>query len=402
MKLKPIVAGMLLGLAGAPVMAAVVTTTTTTATQTQLDTMKATKIENILNKNQGGNGLSAADTQNWFNNVTVSGLINVDAITSNRTPLANNMYVGDSANEISLTDANLFVDTVVNNWTKVHLNAAHHNYGADSLVLRDASLSNDFGFDEAYVTIADFSQSPFYARLGKQFTTFGDYDVFAVVPSLTQLLTESNQNAAVVGFADASTFNADLFAFRGINKAGDNRKRVQNYGANIGYGDLDVTGYKLNIGYLSSMADVSYLASNVGSTFEKRIPAWTANAGVKSGPFDASLKYVTAGRRFDSSELAYDGKGAKPWAAGVDAGYSFCTMAHASRIGLSYQQSHEAVNVGTRGLPEKQYEAGYKVQVSPNTNLGFSVVHYRDYDTNHGGTDKANTTGVVRLGVNIV
>ena len=142
-KLKPIVAAVLLGLVGAPAMAAVVTSTTTTVdTQTQLDVMKAKigKMESILNQNQGGNGLTAGETQDWFNNVTVSGLINVDALASNRTPDGTSRYVGDSSNEVSLSNASLFVDANINNWTKAHLGLNHRDNSNTSLVLHDTTL----------------------------------------------------------------------------------------------------------------------------------------------------------------------------------------------------------------------------------------------------------------------
>jgi len=437
MKLKPIVASMfLLGLVSGTAFAATTTTTTTTTTQTQLDAMKAkiAKMEAVLDQNQGGTGLRTSS--DWASKIAVSGLIDVDAIYSNRTPgnRTNDLgvttfsrYNDQQSSDLNLGNAFLFVDSQINDWTKAHaaLDLTYdHEFGIEnrsSLVLRDAHGPL---LDEAYIKIANFTESPFYAKLGRQYIPFGDYDIYAVVPTLTQLLSESRKTAATVGMVDPSGFNGSLYTFRGINRVnrgpeGQNTStRIENFGVNLGFANaIDNMGYKLGIGYLDNMADVNYIANtSLGSHtfgsaagYTDRVNAISVNAGMNNGPFDASINYVAALKSFNKADLYFKNPNddAKPWAAAVNVGYSFPIVNnHPSRVSLGYQQSGEAANIGviggglaTGGMPEKRYQLDYKFEVSPNTDVTFVLLHDRDYDKSDSGTDDNATTGVVRFGV---
>jgi len=411
MNLKPIVASIILGLSGS----AFAASHTMMASQNQLDAMKTNsyKMDSMLSQNQGGTGLSSAETQNWFNNVTVGGKINLDFLASNHTSNGSgNFYQGSSTNDLQLTDAALFFDVAINEWTKAHLStnfrqgSVNANYSTLSnyLVERPSNLPL---LDEAYITLMNCSQSPLYARIGRQYATFGNYDVYAAVPSFTQLLSETNEVALVGGYLDPSSFAANIYTFRGINKTSGSNPRIQNYGATVAFGDVENMGFRVDLGYLDNMADVAYVSASSGlsSGYTNRVRALSADAMVMSGPFDGNVKYVTALNRFTYANIANGGSttnGAEPWAAGVDVGYNFNMMAHQSRVGLGYQQSGEATNVGALKLPQKRYQAEYTMDVSKNANVGFVVYHDQDYSTSHGGTNDAHTTGVVRLGVDLV
>ena len=80
MKLKPIVASMLVLVSG-PVLAAA---SDNANTQAQLDAMKANvaKLQAIVEQNQPG----GFTQDGWWNRITLSGLTYIDAIGSNKTP----------------------------------------------------------------------------------------------------------------------------------------------------------------------------------------------------------------------------------------------------------------------------------------------------------------------------
>jgi hypothetical protein len=426
MKLKPIIAAMLLVGVSSPVLAAMATNA---MTQPQLDAMNAriSRVEGLMNQNQAGTGLGVADTQNWFNSVTISGVLNVDALASNRTPNDDfnythdyrtvSMYDKEHSNNFRLADANVLVDAVINCWTSAHIGAnfrALSNIDADSDHLEHALVVSDFGLpivDEAYITVMN-AASPFYGRFGRQYVSFGDYSVYEAVPSLTQLLSETNQVAAVVGYSDPSTLGVNVYGFRGLEsrRYGADRSLVENFGATLSFGDVDTMGYKVGLGYLNNMADVAYISNQLTNGFgqdgsSERVNAMSANAAFKSGPFDAAVKYVTALDEFNRNEIGHDlsnSSGAEPWAVTAGVGYSFNTMQWPARFGFSYQQSGDAANIGTQGMPERRYQADFNVGVSKNTNVGFTLFNDRDYDRSEGGSGRNALTGVLRLGVDIV
>lgn len=416
MTLKPIVASvLLLGLASSSAFAA---TPSNAGTQAQLDAMKAkiAKMEAVLQQNQGGGFQQAND---WFNRITLSGEANVDGLIANRTRLTNS---DRHSSDININNANLFVDFIASDWTKGHLSLA---YQPKSPAYSYSTVANDDNFtvDEAYVTIENFTKSPFFFMAGRQYINFGDYHRYPMVASLPQLLQETRATAARVGFVDASGFNASASLFRGntyegegFNKTG--ATRVQNFAVNAGFANqTDSLGYRVGVSYLRNMADVNYVGNTSGlqGGFKDKVGAISAYAGVNSGPFDAGVNYVTALQSFNKADIAryINGasdteRGAKPAAWSVDAGYSFMTIGHQSRVGLGYEGSKEASSVGVlnvmshrlnTGMPKSRYQANYTVNVSKYTDVGFQVYYDRDYGNADGGTGKNTLAGIARLAV---
>lgn len=423
MTLKPIVASVfLLGLASSSAFAAA---SSNAGTRAELDAMKAkiAKMEAVLQQNQSGGFQQAND---WFNRVTLSGEANVDGLLANSSLTSGSSH---HSSDINLNNANLFVDFIASDWTKGHLSLA---YQQKSPAFARSTFTGDSSFtvDEAYVTIENFTKSPFFFMAGKQYVNFGDYHRYPMVATLPQLLEETRATAARVGFVDASGFNASASLFRG---AADERQtysvtgatRVQNFAVNAGFANqTDNLGYRLGVSYLNNMADVNYLGStdflslfgqsgSIANGYLNRVGAISAYAGVNSGPFDAGVNYVTALQNFNVLDLPTSTsdnnviRGAKPAAWSIDAGYSFMTIGHQSRVGLGYEGSKEAALVGRAltsgsivgGMPKSRYQVNYTVNVSKYTDVGFQVYYDRDYDGRDFGTGKNSLAGVARLAV---
>ncbi|MFU8797350.1 MAG: LbtU family siderophore porin, partial [Gammaproteobacteria bacterium] len=267
---------------------------------------------------------------------------------------------------------------------------------------------------------------------GKQYVQFGDYERFAMTKSFTQLMTETHGTAATLGFVDASGFNAAAYVLRGNQKVSNAEGNVnpenpttnpttllQNFGLNVGMANsTDRVAYKVSAGYLSNMADIDYISNVLGPNkpagsfaqggYTKAVGALTVDGKISSGAFDANAHYVTALQEFHASDLVFknaSNSAAKPSAWALEAGYSFKTMAHDSRVSLGYQRTKQAGGfagpdkAGSLALPESRWIGSYKVNVSKHADVGVEVYNDRDYGVNNGGTDKNVTVGVLRLGV---
>lgn len=440
MKLKTILVALVLVGVSSPIWAAMVG-----SSQAQLDVMDArmSKVEGLLSQNQGGTGFSADSLHNWFSeNITVSGVVNVDAIASKRSAKDEyfyyrndyrlvDPYTHDHAYDLLLADANVLVDASINSWTSAHLGANFRalsginyrivdnvNSGEDRL--GHALIVGDFDLpllDEAYITVMN-DNTPFYGRFGRQYITFGDYNIYEAVPSLTQLLSEINQVAAVVGYNDPSSLGFNVYAFRGmshvkwtwISPVDTDRTLIENYGATLSFGDLDTMGYKLGLGYLDNLADIAYLSSQILNYFNyggfaDRVHAYSANAAFKTGPYDASIKYVAALDHFNNVDVPHETSyvdGAQPKALSVNAGYAFNTLAWPSHVGVSYQHSIDAANIGNQGMPKHRYQADYNIGIAKNTNVGLTIVNDRDYNKTEAGSGRSNFVGLLRLGIDII
>lgn len=401
--LKPIVASMILAGVTFPAFAA-------DDTQAQLDSMKAqlAKMEAVIKQNQSG---GFGQTQDWFKRITISGLVNADGYMSNKSFTSSR-----SSNALVLNNANLFVDAAINEWTNGHLAFLYQDNNA-TFNLHKSKFGNNDVLDEAYVTVGNFAKSPVYFRAGRQYLPFGTYDRFPLVVNPTQLLTETSATAVQLGFVLPSGFYGSVYGLQGLRQAGDfrfdeesgktdQRQKVRNGGANLGYAyNTDQMGFRIDVGYINNMADVDYITNGMSGQYTDRVGGLSAGIDFRYTMFDFGARYVKALKRFNSSDIdatAYDSSthGIEPAAYGLTAGITFPVMAHQSRFGLGYQHSNDSANIGINGagLPQNRYYGEYMVNISKWTDIGLAVVHDRHYNASimNGGS---STTGIARLSV---
>lgn len=399
----------------------------------------------------------------WFRRIYMSGEINVDAIYSSRSWVTPNVagFATDSAgnllgtfaipgqiarfqsgtySDISLSDADLYFGAEVNDWIMANVDLTDNDGSEYSNVNQDhiRQGNGEIGVDEAYVTIANFRQSPFYLLAGQEYIPYGMYERHPITAPVTQLMTQTNETAIQVGVMSDMGFNASLFAFRNkVPRASDVdvtsvtgpngntfvvaeenvHHRIKNGGAQLGFKrDSQNCGFNVDASWLANINDVDYIARGE-SILHNTSDSNTVNHGTVGGysvvakghymGFDGELQYTSATKHFSDEDIAWfsededddvdEIKGAKPqaWLAGV--GYSFQTYCYESRFGFTYEGTAQAVNVGFAGLPKNRYQADYSVNVLKNTAVTLEYVNDQDYDEEHGGTGKHVSTGVIRL-----
>lgn len=426
MKLKFLVTSMILASAASSAFAQA----QDDSVQAQLDAMKAkiAQMQSTMNSNTAGTNLPS---DNWFNRISVSGLLNVDGNIANKAPTTYGAnYNTQTASSIAIPNANIFIDADVSDWTKAHVGLVYGQAMGDFNLLRAGvytfnqqnSNSNEVNVDEAYVTLGNFAKSPFYLKVGQQFLPFGDYKPYQdITTSLTQDLSQVNDVAATTGFVSPNGFNGSVYALSGMNKAvgtsdttTTNTNTVRNYGASLGFANsVKDVQYKLGVQYLRNMADVTAVRYSLGQTngdnYTSPVSALAANAAVKYKAIDLSMKYVGAMNSFSSTDLAYTNtdptvsQGASPKAWGVDTGYSFPVLSHDSRFGVGYQGTAEAANLtlsqDDAQLPQHRYLANYTFNVSKYTDIGLEVRHDVAYGINQGGNGGSANTATARVAV---
>lgn len=419
MKLKPIIASMmLLGLA-APAFADDYSAAATAPTQSQLDIMKAqlSKMDALVNQNN----MSGWQQDGWSNRITISGMMNVDAWAANNVPVFRNRAIGSlignssqRPSNIDVDNANLIVDALANDWTTVHFDLLYAANTSTAFTYGDNSNTAEHPtFDEGYVTIANFTESPFFFRAGREYVPFGVYDRYPIVTDPTQLLSQTQATAAQAGFVVPMGFYGSVYGFRGLFESGNfpTRPQVQNWGADLGWAYADsLYSAKLDAGYINNMDDVQYIANGpgFGTGYFNRVSGLALSADGSAWNFDAALRYVTALQDFSAANIndstIAGGGGAKPAAWGAELGYSFPVLAHQNRVAFGYQGTHNTPSlavlpVGSFGLPESRFYGNYVVNVSKWTDIGLEVYHDRDYSTGNSGTGDSATVGVLQLGV---
>lgn len=223
----------------------------------------------------------------WVCRINFSGWMNTDAYITNTppvfsvvTPLTDFFFTqgtpfsltANRASDLILNNANLFIDTRVNNWMKANMSLVYTSLTGVSGAQGVYQIPNSFliyhpisrtKLDTAYATLQHFNVSPVYLRIGKEYVPFGNYDPYSFVNSEnpTQLLSEINATTAQFGFAMPSGLYGSVYTFAGQPRLADggSTRRIQNGGVNLGYTYTDCIGkFNIDAGYVASITDTNF------------------------------------------------------------------------------------------------------------------------------------------------
>ena len=103
---------------------------------------------------------------------------------------------------------------------------------------------------------------------------------------------------------------------------------------------------------------------------------------------------MTALDSFDSTEVAFNGLGAKPMAWHVDAAYTTEILGKETVFAVTMQGTDEALALS---LPETRYGVAVTVGIVENFAVTAEYLHDEDYGTVDGGTGESGTTATLKL-----
>lgn len=211
------------------------------------------------------------------------------------------------------------------------------------------------GVNKAFVTLGNFTESPYYGSFGQFYVPFGVYSSVMVSSPLTKFLMRTKARSILLGFMQqdpVSAFYGSAYIFRGDSHAASVPK-VNNGGLNVGYKfKRDWLKGKVGAGVIGNIADSAGMqtAGNFQNAEQlvHRTPGYDLNTVLSLGDhIDLIGEFVTASTSFNPTNMSYNGSGAKPWAFDVEAAYSIdLFQTKPSSLGLGYSQSHEALALG--------------------------------------------------------
>lgn len=368
---------------------------------------------------------------NWLtNNVSVNGQVRVDAGFSDRTrmnPVNGRLGLdglfggsaaavalggpsavqgGQSSSDLNINNANVRFELHPGNW----VNGVVELTGGSGFAASAATLNQRaIAIDEAFATIGDLTQSPFFFSAGRQYIPFGYYDdPHDLIISTTQLFSQSNQVMASLGYAQECGFRGQIYTFRGLNQtvsATRTHSYINNGGIDLGWdwGDgSGNTGINAGIGWLLNISDtpvVNTIQVLTNAGYNQRNGGIAAHLAGYVDQFDGKITYFTATQRYASAAvnpLPAALANARPAAWTVDLGYGFMAMGHENRFGVGYQQTSGA---GAMGVPQRRWLADWKVNVFKSTDVEVQYTNDKDYNAASGGSATTANTGKVRLSV---
>ncbi len=381
--------------------------------------------ESILNQNQAYNFAS----EEWMKKLKISGLIMGEMIFSDDNAGNARRFSKDKKKNYStfcFPRASLYVDAEINPLTTAHLalnfapnkmsgSCSACGFGRKNDELRMTKYGN---LDESYVTFTDSTEPKYYARAGIQYLPYGQYQRNMIPATLTQLLTQTQAAGLTIGHIHESGVSIAAYSFSGKKKR-DKSTTINNFGAQLQYQREDTTSIdQISIGWINNIANsVNYIVSTsktccgkdknpLNISYKTSVPAISASYKRKQSSWDFAAQYTSALRKFNSNDMKWKTKGAKPSAALIDLGYNFNSFNEKpSRIGVSAQTSKESVHIKGNdfgsGLPKLRFQSDYTIEVQKNVEFGAHIFWDKDYSKKEDGTGKNATTLLLTMAVKL-
>jgi hypothetical protein len=355
--------------------------------------------EALINRNED----RAAGLQLGVTN-HVSGVTGLKlAYDSKRANYADNSENNKGKLLFSLPESELYFDSQLNAWSRAHIAVADY-YDFTAATFNKSNFA--MFFSEANVSMNNLAQNGhLWAKIGRQFLNFGASHSKLVTHPLTRYFYETNAPAVTVGLANINGFYGDVFAYQGgaygitTNQQQDHTYNPNGYGLDLAYANGDnQQGYNLVVDYLADMSTTltgRWNLTTLNITPTKQIPGVAIDAYYHTGAWGFDANYVAAIVGYDTTQLSYNGTGAKPGAYGVEGSYTFAGQ-HPQILALGYQGTQDALNmtVWSSGypVPQSRINLSYTYTLSSNLLLQTEYRHDVDYSTNDRITVKSGTT----------
>ena len=227
-----------------------------------------------------------------------------------------------------------------------------------------------------FITVGDFTSSPWYASIGQMFVPFGKFSTFLVSNPLTKSLAKTSGRAIDVGYK-GKDFVATAFAMKGDTYTSDNTKNINSWGGNVQYSkDLgDDKNAVLGAGYIHNLADsegissiVSYIASH-SYELDNYMPAIDLYGKFSFANWIVNAEYVKA---LDSLSIAGTNIG-QPSAAHFELDHTMFVGKLPLALGMGYGHSKNFENY----MPEDSYSIAASTYLFKDTVQSLEFRHLR-------------------------
>lgn len=306
-------------------------------------------------------------------------------------------FEGKSSHGINLATAEVDMTIHARRWLTGFIALNYDD--APDFVNRNYATNSRIFLNKGFMTVGDFTQSPFYVSLGQMFIPFGRYSSGQISSPLTAQLARTRVRALNFGFHAPNGLYGQVYAFNGIMTTHEIKT-----GANLGFEGQFDNSLKGNIafGILSDVADSNGMQSNgnvvltttgLPSTFggfgkhsltdvsklEHSVPAANAHVNVVVGDWTFVGEFVQAIRKFDTKDLVVNNHGAQPNAMHLEAVYGFTLGMFPSHIAVGYEQAHDTLPLL---IPDRRYTATLSSSIWRNTIQALEFRHDRMYNSN--------------------
>ncbi len=130
---------------------------------------------------------------------------------------------------------------------------------------------------------------------------------------------------------------------------------------------------------------------------DERVPGWSVATAIRYSGVAFAAEYMISQNRYAPGVLAFDGRGARPAAWSLEAGYGFELAGRGGEFTLGYQGTSEAAGLG---IPSNRYLSVVTVDLWKDVLFStFEWIHDREYGTARGGSGENTNKYTLQLGL---
>lgn len=285
-----------------------------------------------------------------------------------------NPYHGSAVSNINLSGAELDTWVQASPWI--------HGFMALDYDSDDLNNGSRLFLNRAFILIGNLNRFPIYTEIGQIYVPFGRYSSLFVTAPTTQGLGRTHARALVLGFQqiDNNRFHTEIYGFQGLTNNRNKRHTTNEGGVDAGYTfKVGKVGGYFGGSIMSNIADSQGFQATSFSNNETQahgVPAYDLYGSLNITPVTFIGEYIKAMRSFDIVDVAYSNHGARPSAYNLEADFSFHTGSKESAIGLTYQGTSQALELG---LPQHRYGVVYSVVIWKDTQFRLEYLHDKNY-----------------------
>lgn len=310
-------------------------------------------------------------------------------------------YFNQVTGDVDLGSDELDVAAILNENVEAYMGIA---YNASPPAVGGQRVSNSsFSLNMGFINIGNLDKTPWYFTAGQIFIPFGRYSSSMVSPTLPMMMARIKDRPFILGYKSQEK-TGPLFAIYGFRS--DTTLGTSGVGGvNAGYiFELAHGSGEIGAGFTSSMAEARGMqntASVPGTTFGgfssltngsediRKTGGANVHGNVSFSRYSLTAEWVGAVERFRVEDLSYQGQGALPQAAQLEAGVTFYSFDKPSSLAASYQWTSDAVALN---LPKHRISGVYNISIWKDTLESLEYRHDIDYKANQYGNG-ANAPG---------
>lgn len=314
------------------------------------------------------------------------------------------LFSGRHGNTLELSDAELDMQALVNDWFLGFMSFA---YDATPTTSGNRTFNSNLYLDNGFVTLGDFNKIPYYGTIGQFYVPFGQFDSYLITDPINKTLFRTKARAVTLGYQSLSTEGpfAAIYAFRGPTRIGDYEPNatsrnpsayINTFGINAGYNySIGALSGLIGGSLISNVADSlgmqetggadfgGFAASSATQVLRHRVPGYDLRLEIYYTPFAFIGEYSGSMRSFSPLDISFNGHGAKPGAYHLEAVYNFDFFMRPSNLALGYGHSFQSLALN---VPAQRASIAFNTVFWKNT---LASLEYR-HETNYACSDYAS------------